>query len=136
MTNTTTISRRQFAHLLGVGAAAALVRPTISFSAHVPNSTNGSAIIRLSANENPYGPSTKAMASMTNAFHVACRYPDEHAQALVDALAKLNGVSSEEILIGDGSSEILKLCAETFTGPELGKLVAADPTFEALLNYS
>src|SRR4029453_13885136 len=30
--------------------------------------------------------------------------------------------------------EILKLCAETFTGPQNGKLVAADPTFEAILN--
>src|SRR5205807_2570046 len=35
---------------------------------------------------------------------------------------------------GDGSGEILKLCAETFTGPQNGKLVAADPTFEAILN--
>src|SRR4029077_6124467 len=37
------------------------------------------------------------------------------------------------ILLGDGSGEILKLCAETFTGPQNGKLVAADPTFEAIL---
>jgi histidinol-phosphate aminotransferase len=39
-------------------------------------------------------------------------------------------------VLGDGSSEILKLCAETFTGPTRGNLVAADPTFEALLNYA
>ena len=39
-------------------------------------------------------------------------------------------------MLGDGSSEILKLCAETFTGPQQGKLVAADPTFEAILEYS
>jgi histidinol-phosphate aminotransferase len=48
----------------------------------------------------------------------------------------LNGVNRDQIVLGDGSSEILKLCAETFTGPTRGNLVAADPTFEALLNYA
>src|SRR5262249_56133777 len=45
-----------------------------------------------------------------------------------------NGVNHDQILLGDGSGEILKLCAETFTGPQNGELVAADPTFEAILN--
>ena len=55
---------------------------------------------------------------------------------LIDALAKLNDVDRSEILLGDGSGEILKLCAETFTGPQNGKLVAADPTFEAILHHA
>src|SRR5213079_3500873 len=46
----------------------------------------------------------------------------------------LNNVNHGQVLLGDGSGEILKLCAETFTGPQNGKLVAADPTFEAILN--
>jgi Histidinol-phosphate/aromatic aminotransferase and cobyric acid decarboxylase len=53
---------------------------------------------------------------------------------LIDKLAKLNNVDRDQVLLGDGSGEILKLCAETFTGPQNGKLVAADPTFEAILN--
>jgi len=73
---------------------------------------------------------------MSDSFGLACRYPDEHADALVAALAQLNGVGADQILIGDGSGEILKLCADTFTGPQLGKLVAADPTFEAILNHA
>jgi histidinol-phosphate aminotransferase len=136
MKNTTTFTRRQFAHLLGAGAAVAFVRPTSSFARQASSTSVMTGIVRLSANENPYGPSTKAVAAMTDTFKLACRYPDEHTQGLIDALAKLNGVSSDQILIGDGSSEILKLCAETFTGPQLGKLVAADPTFEAVLNYA
>jgi histidinol-phosphate aminotransferase len=71
---------------------------------------------------------------MTDSFGIACRYPDEHNDVLIDKLAKLNGVNHDQILLGDGSGEILKLCAETFTGPKNGKLVAADPTFEAILN--
>jgi histidinol-phosphate aminotransferase len=91
-------------------------------------------VVRLSANENPYGPSSKAFQAMTDSFGLACRYPDEHNNLLIDKLAKLNGVNHDQVLLGDGSGEILKLCAETFTGPQNGKLVAADPTFEAILN--
>ena len=73
---------------------------------------------------------------MTDSFGLSCRYPDEHADELTEALAKLNGVNRDQILVGDGSGEILKLCAETFTGSARGKLVAADPTFEAILEHS
>src|SRR5439155_13752383 len=40
---------------------------------------------------------------------IACRYPDEHADVLIETLAKLNGVERNQILLGDGSGEILKL---------------------------
>jgi histidinol-phosphate aminotransferase len=136
--NTMSVSRRKFAQLLGAGAAAVVVRPTLSFakptqSVATPLAESGN-IVRLSANENPYGPSPKALEAITNSFGLACRYPDEHNNVLIDKLAKLNGVNHDQILLGDGSGEILKLCAETFTGPQQGKLVAADPTFEAILN--
>jgi histidinol-phosphate aminotransferase len=136
--NTMSISRRKFAQLLGAGAAAAVVRPPLSFAKPTQSITTPLAesgtIIRLSANENPYGPCPKALQAITNSFGLACRYPDEHNNVLIDKLAKLNNVNHEQILLGDGSGEILKLCAETFTGPQNGKLVAADPTFEAILN--
>ncbi len=136
--NTISVSRRKFAQLLGAGAAAALVRPPLSFAKLTqPSATSptaGGAIVRLSANENPYGPSPNALKAMTNSFGLSCRYPDEHNNVLIDKVAKLNGVDHEQILLGDGSGEILKLCAETFTGKERGTLVAADPTFEAILN--
>jgi histidinol-phosphate aminotransferase len=134
--NTISISRRKFAQLLGTAAAAALARPAISsakLSEHIA-ATGG--VVRLSANENPYGPSPKALKAMTDSFGLACRYPDEHNNVLIDKLAKLNGVDHDQILLGDGSSEILKLCAETFTGKERGNLVAADPTFEAILEQA
>jgi len=136
--NTISVSRRKFAQLLGAGAAAALVRPPLSFAKltqpSATSSTAGGTIVRLSANENPYGPSPNALKAMTNSFGLSCRYPDEHNNVLIDKVAKLNGVDHEQILLGDGSGEILKLCAETFTGKEHGTLIAADPTFEAILN--
>jgi histidinol-phosphate aminotransferase len=135
--NTIAISRRRFAQLLGVGTAGALVRPTLSFAQGSPRVADPkvTGIIRLSSNENPYGPSLNALQSMSDSFGVACRYPDKNSEALVEALAKLNGVPTEQILIGDGSGEILKLCADAFTGPS-GKLVAADPTFESILEHA
>src|SRR5438270_9589813 len=144
------ISRRKFAQLLGAGAAGTVV--TISRAAAAEPvasaSTSPSApgsVVRLSSNENPYGPSQKALQAMTDAFNLAWRYPDEHADLLVDSLAQVNGVGRDQILLGDGSGEILKLCAEVFTGPISGNrsgpagrgtMVAADPTFEAILNHA
>ena len=138
--NTTSISRRKFAQLLGAGAAAAVVRPRLSFAKPTQSTatslTAGGNIVRLSSNENPYGPCPKALQAMTDSFGLACRYPDEHNNVLIDKLATLNNVDRSQILLGDGSGEILKLCAEIFTGPQNGKLVAADPTFEAILRHA
>jgi histidinol-phosphate aminotransferase len=135
--NTMSISRRKFAQLLGLGAVTVVVRPPIAFTKPTQTLTTPLAeggIVRLSANENPYGPSPKALQAITDSFGLACRYPDEHNNVLIAKVAKLNGVNHDQILLGDGSGEILKLCAETFTGPEKGKLIAADPTFEAILH--
>jgi histidinol-phosphate aminotransferase len=144
------ISRRKFAQLLSAGAAGTLAtisrspaaEPVASATAR-PSATAG--VVRLSSNENPYGPSQKALKAMGDAFALAWRYPDEHADLLIDSLAKLNGVGRDQILLGDGSGEILKLCAEAFTGPISGNrsgpagrgtMVVADPTFEAILNHA
>jgi histidinol-phosphate aminotransferase len=132
--NTISISRRRFAQLLGAGAATAIIKPAISFATKSVESSSAAGVVRLSANENAYGPSPKALQAMTDSFDLACRYPDEHNNVLIEKLANLNNVSHDQILLGDGSGEILKLCAETFTGKENGALVAADPTFEAILS--
>src|SRR6266581_4289861 len=120
--NTMSISRRKFAQLLGAGAAAALARPAFCSAKLSEHIGAAGGVVRLSANENPYGPSPKALKAMTDSFGLACRYPDEHNNVLIDRLSKLNGVNHDQILLGDGSGEILKLCAETFTGPQNGKL--------------
>src|ERR1051326_3018108 len=133
-----TLSRRGFARMLGAGAAVAAVRPSFAFGASSSTSVAGSrvvrsapAVVRLSSNENPYGPSPAALSAMTDAFGLAWRYPDEHQEALAAELAKMHGVGADQILLGNGSSEILKIAAATFTGPGR-KLVVADPTFEAI----
>src|SRR2546427_7680523 len=124
--NTISISRRKFAQLLGAGAAVAIARPALSFASEPVATSTANGVVRLSSNENPYGPSPKALKAMNDAFNLAWRYPDEHADLLIEALAKINGVNRDQILLGDGSGEILNLCASAFTGPFTnGKSAAA-----------
>src|SRR5947209_10622668 len=101
--STTTISRRRFTQLLGIGAAAAVVRPTVSRATAPTGQAASTGIIRLSANENPYGPSAHAHEAMHGAFSVCCRYPDEQNDILIGKLAKLNNVDRDQIVLGDGS---------------------------------
>lgn len=160
MVELNSISRRRFAHLIGAGAAYAVAQRAslTGTSLRAAESTLASGPVRLNSNENPYGPSPLALKAMTDAFSVAWRYPDEQADSLVEQLARINGVNRDQILLGDGSGEILKLCAAAFTGPTSlgktavalarptrggtlvftpgrGKLIVADPTFEAILNH-
>jgi histidinol-phosphate aminotransferase len=141
----TSLTRRGFTQVLGFGAASALLRPLLPSADALPLVAKpakaaaahdaASAIVRISSNENPYGPSPAAFAAMRRAFDVAWRYPDEAADELAGDLAKMHGVTPDHILLGAGSSEILKLCAAAFTGP--GKAaVTAEPTFEALARYA
>ena len=68
-------------------------------------------IIKLNANENPYGPSPRvrdAIAAATDRLHL---YPDLHATALREAIADRCAVAPEEVFVGNGSDEVL---AHTF----------------------
>ncbi len=137
MKNPTALSRRGFTKLLGAGAAYAALRPALGLSESTsnPTETKSSDVVRLSSNENPYGPSPAAFKAMTAGFSLAWRYPDERQEELVEALAKLNQVSKEQILSGAGSGEILKVAVAAFTGPDK-KLVVGDPTFEAAAGHA
>jgi histidinol-phosphate aminotransferase len=130
--NTQTLSRRNFSKLMGVTVAYAALRPGTLKASTSPATAN---IVRLSSNENPYGPSPAALKAMTDSFSLAWRYPDEHADMLADELARLHGVPADQILLGDGSGEILKLSAAAFTGKDK-KIVTANPTFESIARHA
>jgi histidinol-phosphate aminotransferase len=124
MQDNLSFSRRTFARAIGAGAILAAV-PKLTLAKTPPL-----ADVRLSANENPYGPSPAAMRAMTDALRAAPRYPDELNDELAEAIAKLHGVSTNQVLLGDGSSDILRLATAAFLGPGK-KLITANPTFES-----
>src|SRR5262249_38315136 len=83
--------------------------------------------VRLSSNENPFGPSAAALAAMREACSRTWIYPDDAVAEMRAAVAKFHGVTPDFVQLGDGSAEILRLAAGAFTGPGR-KLVTADPT--------
>ncbi len=67
--------------------------------------------VKLASNENPLGPSPKAIAAARAVLGDSNRYPDGGTHALRQTLAERRGVSPEEIFVGLGSSEIIDLAA-------------------------
>lgn len=92
--------------------------------------------IRLSANENPYGPSRVALKAIAANIHLTNRYADEPAATeLVNIFAKLNNVPSDHVMTTTGSSEVLNV-AGMLAGLRTGSVVCADPTYQSLLRYA
>ena len=77
------------------------------------------AIIKLASNENPLGPSSKALDAMQKALPELALYPDGSGFKLKQALASRYAVNAEQITLGNGSNELLELIARAFLTPEL-----------------
>lgn len=73
---------------------------------------NLSSIVKLASNENPLGPSPKALAAIRDASSAVHRYPEQHR--LVNALAEHYGIKPSMVAIGSGSNDILDLIARTY----------------------
>ncbi len=71
-------------------------------------------IVKLASNENPLGPSKKAIAAIQAALPDLALYPDGGGYALKVAIAKKFGVTREQIILGNGSNDVLELAARTF----------------------
>jgi histidinol-phosphate aminotransferase len=84
--------------------------------------------VKLASNENPLGPSPRALEAARSAFGQVHRYPDGAAYALRDAIARFHGVARDEVLQGAGSNELLDLVVRTFATPE-HHVVFGDPAF-------
>ena len=85
-------------------------------------------IVKLASNENPLGPSPLAIAAAQAELTRVHRYPESEAPLLRSALAHELGVSAEEIVLGNGSNELLELLVRTFCSVEQ-RVVFAEPSF-------
>jgi histidinol-phosphate aminotransferase len=84
--------------------------------------------IKLASNENPLGPSPKALAALAAALPNLHRYPDGNCFYLKRALAKKLGLSPECLIFGNGSNEVIELAVRTFLQPG-EEAVMADQAF-------
>ena len=132
------ISRRTLLRQVGAGATAGVGLPSLAraLSGHVSDPVargpRAGGSVRLHLNENAYGPSAKAIAAIRDgAASVASRYPDTQEESLRSKLAGLHRVMPEQVIVGCGSSEILRMAAIAFSGSGK-KVILAHPTFELM----
>ncbi len=85
-------------------------------------------IIKMASNENPLGPSPKAVAAMKEAAEHAHIYPDGGGYALRTAIAEKFGFSRENVVLGNGSNEIIELIGHAFLNPG-DEVIAAEHAF-------
>jgi histidinol-phosphate aminotransferase len=130
------ISRREFALGIGVAALAGGAREALGWGGDQREvAPKRSGVIQLAFNENPYGASPKALAAITRSESVAMRYPDAAYADLRNEIAALHKVAPERVILGYGSTEILRVADAAFLGGDKN-VVAAEPTFEAVLDYA
>jgi histidinol-phosphate aminotransferase len=97
-----------------------LIRPLVrDLHAYVPGEQPKiKGLIKLNTNENPYPPSPRVLAAVKAAVDGRLRlYPNPTAQVLREKLAKLHGCKAENIIIGNGSDEVLALAVRAFVEP-------------------
>jgi histidinol-phosphate aminotransferase len=128
-------SRRDFLRSVGVGTAAGIAaRPLTGFSSTATFKYED-GLVRLDNNENAYGPSKKVLDAIQSSIRGVNRYPLMEDHSLAEQIADVHGVKLEQILLGCGSTDILRMAAFGFLGN--GKqLIQAAPTFEAIENYA
>ena len=125
-------NRRNWLKQAGIVAAGLGIVPLKGLSApekeHSFTRQSADGKIYLDSNENPYGPSPMARAAMIDAISDSNRYNWELRSTLINAIAKKNKVSAENILLSAGSTGILELMVR-LSAQEKGSFVLADPTF-------
>ncbi|MFI5310034.1 MAG: pyridoxal phosphate-dependent aminotransferase [Gemmatimonadales bacterium] len=141
-----TVSRRAFVATIGAGGAGVLVGPLIHSRGREASVLYGfqgvedrkadrrmasrPGMIRIDSNENPVGPGEQALAAIRKTFGEANRYPVLLEDALKDSIAKLQGVKSDNVMLGCGSGELLRSAVQAFTSSDK-PYVAPAPSFEA-----
>lgn len=131
-------SRRSFLGTLGLGATAVAAGfsglEPIAFG-EPPRASSAGGPILLNSNENAYGMFPSVEKAALEGLRLANRYPFKIYNDVVERVAAYHRVSSKQVLLGNGSTEVLAMASRAFTGPGR-KLIVAVPTFESSLAYS
>jgi len=119
---------------LGIPSSEALARQQPSAQTGDVQTLDYDSMAKLASNENPYGPSQAVLKAMQDAAKYAHRYgyPDP---GIVEAIAESHKVWPENILLGAGSTEILKVCDEVFLAQHK-TLVGVDLTYESVYRFA
>lgn len=138
---TRSVSRRGFVKAVGIGGASAALlagnrRQLLAMVA--PKAAAPATPVLLHNNENPMGPSAAALDAMERALAggpPAGRYPDDGARSLPGAIAEIIGVPADRVMVGNGSTQLLRTATQVFTSPQR-PLVAGALTYEECGGYA
>jgi histidinol-phosphate aminotransferase len=119
---------------LGLAAVSGPISSTAAPSAAALRLRPEPGIARLSANENPYGPSPKALAAARQAVERGAYYPGPISQDLVSMIASGNDISEDHVAISSGSNEAL--CAAMAAFGREGSILTAELTYSPHLRYA
>ena len=129
MAETKTLSRRGFIRNTFAGGAGIVLAGTPAWEAaaefiNTPQhqridgiGLDDPELVEMSLNENPLGPSPASKTAMSEAIDLGHRYPDWYADALKLDLAAYHGITTSQIIVGCGATEILRLAALAFAEP-------------------
>ena len=134
-----TFNRRQWLKAAGLTGAFSFLGGLESLATEIPgpakNSYKKGTAIKLSSNENPYGPSQKVREAIIQAFDKAHQYPFDYIKELLHLIAEKDGVKPENIVLCCGSTEGLRITGLTY-GLDRGEIITVEPTFKALTDYA
>ncbi len=102
---------------------------------HQPFKDSKALAAKLNANENPYGPSPKALKAFKEAAVLGNRYAWRELFDLIAKIAEKEGVAPENIMMGPGSSDLLEKVGMVFF-LEGGNVVSADPSYMSLIRVA
>jgi len=130
-------SRRQFLRFSAGVTTASLSWCSRAFAFQQLQSApvDGDKLIRLNSNENAYGPSAKALAAIMSAAGSSNRYPRLQYPELIQRIATSHQTGSDRVLLGCGSTEVLRMAASAFLRKDR-QLIHGSPTFEAIEHYA
>jgi histidinol-phosphate aminotransferase len=134
------LSRRMLIRSFGLGAAS-LAFPVTSeaspglTSGALSASGEGAGPIRLDTTHNAYGPSAKAVGAIGQSVKTSGDYPDAASEDLREKIANRCRVAKDQIVLGCGSGEILRMAASAYTDHRR-KLVMASPTCDLIGRYA
>ncbi len=130
------LSRRKLFAATGAGAAALALPPATAHATlppRIPFAPNP-AVAQLSRNENPYGPSSAALAAIAEHARAGCYYALAGEAKLVAMIAERHGLTPAHVMMGAGSAEVLN-CAVMALGAG-GEVLAPDLTFDPPLLWA
>lgn len=130
-----TVDRRNWLKTVGLSSGFALMGGLEALAIEPQKTSNSvEGPVKLSSNENPYGPSKRVRTAITANFDEACRYPFAVLGDLVQMIAEKEGVTKDHIVVTGGSGEGLCTAGLVY-GAAGGEIIAADPTFQQILRY-